>query len=52
MYALHESIAIPELVANFDRLYKRTLGTKHTEEDMEAFVDFVWDCVFTRMPTK
>lgn len=47
---LAEAIETPELVANFDRLYKATLSTKHTDADMGAFVRFVHDGIYLRLP--
>ena len=47
---LSESIEVGELVSNFDRLYKRTLATKHTEDDMREFAKFVHDCIYLRLP--
>lgn len=49
---LHEAIATPELVANFDRLYGATLGTKHTEDDTRGFTKFVHDSIYMRLPNE
>lgn len=59
---LHESIGIPELVAQFNRLYGATLGARATaieqmvdkatgkaDDDMRGFAKFVHDCVYTRL---
>lgn len=59
---LHGAIDIPELVAEFNRLYGATLGARATaieqmvdkatgkaEDDMRAFAEFVHDCVYTRL---
>ena len=62
---LRESIAAPELVANFSRLYGATLGARSTpieqmvdmatgkaKDDMRAFVGFVHFSIYTRLPEK
>ena len=62
---LRESIAVPELVANFNRLYGATLGarstpieqmvdmaTGKTKDDMRAFVEFVHFSIYTRLPAE
>ena len=53
----------PELMKNFDRLYGASLTTNRSpiemmvdkatgkqESDMKAFVQFVYDCIYTRLP--
>lgn len=47
---LAEAINTPEMVANFDRLYKATLTTKPNDADMGAFVRFVHDGIYLRLP--
>ena len=62
---LHESVAVPELVANFNRLYGATLGGRATpveqmvdiatgkaKDDMRAFIEFVHFSIYTRLPEK
>ena len=62
---LRESIAVPELVANFNRLYGATLGARSTpieqmvdtatgkaKDDMRAFVEFVHFSIYTRLPAE
>lgn len=59
---LHGAIDIPELVAEFNRLYGATLGARTTaieqmvdkatgkaDDDMRGFAKFVHDCVYTRL---
>lgn len=60
---LDEAISTPELVQQFDRLYGATLMTRTTpleraidratgkaDDDMRAFVKFVHDCFYMRLP--
>ena len=60
---LKESIETPELLENFDRLYGGTLtarvspieravdvATGKQESDMAAFVQFVYDSIYLRLP--
>lgn len=60
---LKESIETPELIENFDRLYGGTLTTRKSkldamvdvatgkqEADMKAFVQFVYDSIYLRLP--
>ena len=51
MACLNEAIDTPELVEQFDRLYgaSLTLG-KAADGDMRAFVKFVHDSVYLRLP--
>lgn len=58
----HEAIEMPELVANFNRLYGASLGagspleraidaaTGKGEDDMRAFINFVHDGIYLRLP--
>ena len=59
---LRESLANPDLVAQFDRLYGTNLSLKGTaldlqidissgklEKDLADFIEFVYDCVATRV---
>ncbi len=52
-----------ELVAEFDRLNGSNLSRKglaielavddatgRTEDDVRKFIDFVWECIYTRLP--
>lgn len=62
MRSLHEAIETPELVSNFNRLYGASLGagtpleraidqaTGKSEDDMRAFIDFVHDSIYLRLP--
>lgn len=58
---LKETIETEGLVEQFNRLYGASLGanrqpieilvdraTGKADSDMEAFIEFCWDCVFTR----
>ena len=60
---LEDVIATPEFVQNFDRLYGANLQLKGSpidvaidkacgrhDSDMEAFVDFVHDSIYLRLP--
>lgn len=60
---LLEAIDTPELVQNFDRLYDATLtartspiermvdeATGKRDDDMRAFVEFVHDSIYMRLP--
>lgn len=47
---LAEAINTPELAENFDRLYHATLTTKPNDKDMGAFVRFVHDGIYLRLP--
>jgi hypothetical protein len=62
---LRESIETPELVAGFDRLYGANLVTRRApidamidkatgkqENDVRAFVAFVHDCIYLRLPSE
>jgi hypothetical protein len=61
--ALCMALDMPELVAQFDRLYGASLGknlppiaravddaTGKTEADVLAFIEFFHECVWTRLP--
>lgn len=65
MACLREAIETPELVANFDRLYGASLTAKRSpieemvdaatgkqEDDMRAFVGFVHEGVYLRLPSE
>lgn len=43
----HESIGEPELVANFERLYKTSV---RSEAGVRAFIEFVHDGIYLRLP--
>lgn len=48
---LSECVNTPELVANFDRLRGTALRLgKMNDTDMQAFIEFVHDCVYSRLP--
>ncbi len=60
---LHESAGVTELMREFDRLYGASLVSRTTpigrmvdettgkrDEDMQAFLRFVWNSVFLRVP--
>lgn len=53
MRCLGSAIALPELVHRFDRLRGATLMSRTTPgkaTDMRAFVEFVHDSVYLRLP--
>jgi len=60
-----QCINVPELIENFDRLKGTNISRKEhpinlmideatgkLHADMEAFVEFCWECVFMRFGTK
>lgn len=47
---LREAVDTPELVENYDRLYKRCLSTRPSVEEMRKFAAFVHDCIYLRLP--
>jgi len=62
---LRESIEVPELIAQFDRLYGANLVTRQAplsamidaatgkqQDDMRAFVAFVHECIYLRLPSE
>jgi hypothetical protein len=63
MTCLNAALEVPELIANFDRLYGYNLSrrgaplelaiddaTGFTEAGIIEFMNFVWEFVFTRIP--
>lgn len=61
MVCLRETVNTPELVQEFERLYGTNLvrvtpieemidrATGKREDDIQAFLRFVWNCVFIRV---
>ncbi|CAB3812194.1 hypothetical protein [Achromobacter denitrificans] len=48
---LHECVAERELVLQFERMYGgHLMEPSRTKVDMQAFAEFVHDCVYMRLP--
>lgn len=51
MVCMSEAIDTPELIEQFDRLYGAHITAGNpAEEDMRAFVRFVHDSIYSRLP--